>query len=122
MVHLAGPMGLKENKLYQAAYWKAFEDFFGKQNSAVVKAMMLAKNPTGFNEILRTANQLGSGRHYLIALNDRLAALAAVNPVMNPVIEALARLFNDVGQMPGVPFGGSLVAFARFVAFFEGSP
>jgi UDP-N-acetylmuramyl tripeptide synthase len=35
--------------------------------------MMLAKNPTGFNEILRTASRLGQGRHYLIALNDRLA-------------------------------------------------
>ncbi len=56
VVHLAGPMGLKDNKLYQAAYWKAFEDFFGKQNSAVVKAMMLAKNPkadTGTAEIDR---------------------------------------------------------------------
>src|SRR5437870_11762050 len=49
-------MGLKDNKLYQAAYWKAFEDFFGKQNSAVVKAMMLAKNPkadTGTSELDR---------------------------------------------------------------------
>jgi UDP-N-acetylmuramyl tripeptide synthase len=35
--------------------------------------MMLAKNPTGFNEILRTANELGQGRHYLIALNDGVA-------------------------------------------------
>src|SRR2546426_5988484 len=49
-------MGLKDNKMYQAAYWRAFEDFFGKQNSAVVKAMMLAKNPkadTGTSELDR---------------------------------------------------------------------
>jgi lipid II isoglutaminyl synthase (glutamine-hydrolysing) len=35
--------------------------------------MMLAKNPTGFNEILRGAGELAAGRHYLIALNDRVA-------------------------------------------------
>jgi UDP-N-acetylmuramyl tripeptide synthase len=35
--------------------------------------MMLAKNPTGFNEILREAGRLARGRHFLIGLNDRLA-------------------------------------------------
>jgi lipid II isoglutaminyl synthase (glutamine-hydrolysing) len=35
--------------------------------------MMLAKNPTGFNEILREAGRLAHGRHFLIGLNDRLA-------------------------------------------------
>jgi UDP-N-acetylmuramyl tripeptide synthase len=35
--------------------------------------MMLAKNPTGFNEILREAGRLAHGRHFLIGLNDRVA-------------------------------------------------
>jgi lipid II isoglutaminyl synthase (glutamine-hydrolysing) len=35
--------------------------------------LMLAKNPTGFNEILRSSAQLAQGRWYLIALNDRIA-------------------------------------------------
>ncbi|MBO0709580.1 MAG: DUF1727 domain-containing protein, partial [Candidatus Dormibacteraeota bacterium] len=35
--------------------------------------MLLAKNPTGFNESLRGAVELAGGRHHLIALNDRLA-------------------------------------------------
>ena len=35
--------------------------------------MMLAKNPTGFNEILREAGRLAQGRHFLIGLNDRVA-------------------------------------------------
>ena len=55
-MHVAGPLGLKNDKSYQAAYWKALEEFFGKQNSAVVKAMILAKNPradTGDGEIAR---------------------------------------------------------------------
>jgi UDP-N-acetylmuramyl tripeptide synthase len=35
--------------------------------------LMLAKNPTGFNEILREAGRLAQGRHFLIGLNDRVA-------------------------------------------------
>lgn len=35
--------------------------------------MLLAKNPTGFNESLRGAVELARGRHHLIALNDRVA-------------------------------------------------
>jgi UDP-N-acetylmuramyl tripeptide synthase len=35
--------------------------------------MMLAKNPTGFNEILREAGRLAHGRNFLIGLNDRVA-------------------------------------------------
>ena len=47
MVHIAGPMGVKDDERFQRAYWKAFEEFFGKQNAAVVKAMLLAKHPKG---------------------------------------------------------------------------
>jgi len=35
--------------------------------------MMLAKNPAGFNEVLRASRELGEGRCFLIAINDRLA-------------------------------------------------
>src|SRR5205807_828991 len=35
--------------------------------------LLLAKNPTGFNEVLRTAIQFGKARSFLIALNDRIA-------------------------------------------------
>ena len=42
-MHLAGPMGLRDDETFQKAYWKYFEEFFGKQNSAVVKAMLLGK-------------------------------------------------------------------------------
>ncbi|WP_434004982.1 MurT ligase domain-containing protein [Candidatus Dormibacter sp.] len=35
--------------------------------------LMLAKNPAGFNEILREAERLGGGRHFLLGLNDRIA-------------------------------------------------
>jgi UDP-N-acetylmuramyl tripeptide synthase len=35
--------------------------------------LLLAKNPTGFNEVLRTAIQFGKATSFLIALNDRIA-------------------------------------------------
>src|SRR5437879_11924606 len=35
--------------------------------------LLLAKNPTGFNEVLRTAIQFGHATSFLIALNDRIA-------------------------------------------------
>ena len=52
--------------------------------------MMLAKNPTGFNEILRSAQELGHGRHYLIALNDRLADGRDVSWIWDVDFELLA--------------------------------
>jgi lipid II isoglutaminyl synthase (glutamine-hydrolysing) len=52
--------------------------------------MMLAKNPTGFNEILRTAGELAQGRHYLVALNDRLADGRDVSWIWDVDFELLA--------------------------------
>jgi len=37
---------MKHNEAFEKAYWKTFEEFFGKQNSTVVKAMLLARNDT----------------------------------------------------------------------------
>src|SRR5258708_32737178 len=35
--------------------------------------LMLAKNPAGFNEVLRASRTLGGGRRFLVAGNDRIA-------------------------------------------------
>jgi UDP-N-acetylmuramyl tripeptide synthase len=35
--------------------------------------LLLAKNPTGFNSVVQDAIRLAHGRHFLIALNDRIA-------------------------------------------------
>jgi UDP-N-acetylmuramyl tripeptide synthase len=35
--------------------------------------LLLAKNPAGFNEVLRASRTLGQGRRYVIAVNDRIA-------------------------------------------------
>ena len=35
--------------------------------------LLLAKNPAGFNEVLRASRILGGGRRFLVAVNDRIA-------------------------------------------------
>src|SRR5205807_8819439 len=54
-----------------------FPPAFGRLEKVAVEgrpaALLLGKNPTGFNEVLRTAIQFGKGRYFLLALNDRIA-------------------------------------------------
>ena len=60
-----------------AAALKDFAPAFGRMERTVVDGhpavLLLAKNPTGFNEVLRTAIQFGKAKSFLIALNDRIA-------------------------------------------------
>ncbi len=51
--------------------------------------MMLAKNPTGFNEILRESER-AQGRHFLIGLNDRIADGRDVSWIWDVDFELLA--------------------------------
>jgi UDP-N-acetylmuramyl tripeptide synthase len=51
--------------------------------------IMLAKNPTGFNEILRES-QRANGRHFLIGLNDRIADGRDVSWIWDVDFEPLA--------------------------------
>ncbi|HZB98095.1 MAG TPA: DUF1727 domain-containing protein [Candidatus Sulfotelmatobacter sp.] len=55
----------------------SFRPKFGRQETLSLhgRAMrfMLAKNPAGFDEVLRTADALGRTRTYLIAINDGIA-------------------------------------------------
>jgi UDP-N-acetylmuramyl tripeptide synthase len=54
-----------------------FKPVFGRGESIQVEGRMLrlllAKNPTGFNEVLRTLFSDGTSRHVLFVLNDRIA-------------------------------------------------
>jgi lipid II isoglutaminyl synthase (glutamine-hydrolysing) len=51
--------------------------------------MMLAKNPTGFNELLRESER-ARGRHFLIGLNDRIADGRDVSWIWDVDFELLA--------------------------------
>ena len=54
-----------------------FRAAFGRQERIEVRGrllnLVLSKNPTGFNETLRTAVDLAKGKYFLIGLNDRIA-------------------------------------------------
>jgi lipid II isoglutaminyl synthase (glutamine-hydrolysing) len=60
-----------------AAALRDFTPAFGRMERVVIDGrpavLLLAKNPTGFNEVLRTAIRFGRGSSFLIALNDRIA-------------------------------------------------
>jgi len=60
-----------------AAALSDFTPAFGRMERVEVDkraaVLLLAKNPTGFNEVLRTAIAFGHGRSFLLALNDRIA-------------------------------------------------
>ena len=62
--------------------------------------LLLAKNPTGLNEVLRTlvssANEGGERRHVLLALNDHAADGEDVSWIWDAGIERLASLAADV--------------------------
>src|SRR6202022_462335 len=60
-----------------AASLRDFTPAFGRMERTAIDGraavLLLAKNPTGFNEVLRTAIQFGKASSFLIALNDRIA-------------------------------------------------
>ena len=63
--------------LYIAKRLKDVAAAFGRQERFEAQGrhftILLAKNPTGFNSVLRDSVELAQGKRYLIALNDRIA-------------------------------------------------
>jgi UDP-N-acetylmuramyl tripeptide synthase len=60
-----------------SAALRTFRPAFGRLERVDVDGrilhLMLAKNPAGFNEVLRASRVLGGGRRFLVAVNDRIA-------------------------------------------------
>jgi len=56
---------------------RTFTPAFGRMEKTTINGrdaiLLLAKNPTGFNEVLRTSIEFGTATSFLIALNDRIA-------------------------------------------------
>jgi lipid II isoglutaminyl synthase (glutamine-hydrolysing) len=78
-----------------AAALRDFTPAFGRMERIVIDGrpavLLLAKNPTGFNEVLRTAIQFGQGHSFLIALNDRIADGQDVSWIWDVDFEQLTR-------------------------------
>ncbi|MDQ6711504.1 MAG: MurT ligase domain-containing protein [Candidatus Dormibacteraeota bacterium] len=74
---MAGARAMGVSLTKSGAALHDFTPAFGRMEKAVVSGrdaiLLLAKNPTGFNEVLRTSIEFGHARSFLIALNDRIA-------------------------------------------------
>jgi lipid II isoglutaminyl synthase (glutamine-hydrolysing) len=88
---VGGALGLQPE--YMAEQLRSAAAAFGRQERFERDGrrftMMLAKNPTGFNEILRESER-ASGRHFLIGLNDRIADGRDVSWIWDVDFERLA--------------------------------
>jgi UDP-N-acetylmuramyl tripeptide synthase len=78
-----------------AAGINRFRARFGRQETLRLHdrtmRFLLAKNPAGFDEVLRTADELGHATTYLIAINDRVADGRDVSWLWDVDFERLAR-------------------------------
>src|SRR3989440_9455258 len=74
---LAAAKALEVPLAKSAVALRDFTPAFGRMERTVIDdrpaILLLAKNPTGFNEVLRTAIAFGEGHTFLLALNDRIA-------------------------------------------------
>jgi UDP-N-acetylmuramyl tripeptide synthase len=88
---VGGALGLQPE--YMAERLRSAAAAFGRQERFEREGrrftMMLAKNPTGFNEILRESER-AQGRHFLIGLNDRIADGRDVSWIWDVDFERLA--------------------------------
>jgi lipid II isoglutaminyl synthase (glutamine-hydrolysing) len=88
---VGGALGLQPD--YMAERLRSAAAAFGRQERFEREGrrftMMLAKNPTGFNEILRESER-AHGRHFLIGLNDRIADGRDVSWIWDVDFEGLA--------------------------------
>ena len=86
-------LGLKPE--YMAERLKTVAAAFGRQErfNAAGRSftILLAKNPTGFNSVLRDSIELGRGKRYLVALNDRIADGTDVSWIWDVDFELLRR-------------------------------
>ena len=76
-------------------------------------------------ELDSQCQQLSSkGGDYLQQAMAQSRALTLLNPVVNPLISALAKALNTVGTQQGAelsPFGPTVAGLGGTVTFFEGS-
>jgi len=67
---------VKNDKSFQAAYWKAFNDFFGPTNAPVIKAMLIARHvkvDTGTADVDRVCFGLRETMSWLAEAIERKA-------------------------------------------------
>jgi lipid II isoglutaminyl synthase (glutamine-hydrolysing) len=97
---LAAAAALQVPLAKSAAALRDFVPAFGRMERTVVEGrpavLLLAKNPTGFNEVLRTAIQFGKAKSFLIALNDRIADGQDVSWIWDVNFEQLTEVARHI--------------------------
>jgi lipid II isoglutaminyl synthase (glutamine-hydrolysing) len=97
---LAAAKALNVPVAKSAAALRDFTPAFGRMERTVIDdrpaILLLAKNPTGFNEVLRTAIQFGKAHSFLIALNDRIADGQDVSWIWDVDFEQLKRAARHI--------------------------
>lgn len=91
----ARTLGISQNTIDQAL--KNFDPAFGRQEKIEVNdkkiQIFLSKNPTGFNESLRTVSK---GKSLLLVLNDRIPDGRDVSWIWDVDFENLIKNFNSI--------------------------
>src|SRR5438309_2783326 len=97
---LAAAKAMRVPLAKSAAALSDFTPAFGRMERTVIEGrpavLLLAKNPTGFNEVLRTAIQFGTARSFLIALNDRIADGQDVSWIWDVDFEQLSEVARHI--------------------------
>ncbi len=96
-VLIARQIGVDEKIIKNALH--SFKPAFGRQEKLRFRSkniqIFLSKNPTSFNESLRTINEMGA-RNILIALNDRIPDGRDVSWIWDVDTEEYIKNFNSV--------------------------
>jgi UDP-N-acetylmuramyl tripeptide synthase len=91
---------------------------FGRQERLALDGrtltILLAKNPAGFNAVLRDSIDLAHGRHFLVAINDRIADGRDVSWLWDVDFEILAGRARTV-----IPSGGRAADMAVRLKYAE---
>ena len=105
-MHLASRLGVKNDKSFQTAYWKAFNDFFGPTNAPVIKAMLIARHvkvDTGNADLDRVCFGLRETMSWLaeaielaeLAKRSKVLAVVGTQATASPEVELVRKIVAD---------------------------
>ena len=91
MSHIATKVGARDDREFQAAYWRTFEAYFGTQNARVIKATLLAKveqGDTGESELDRVCYGLRQTMGWLAEAIEKKALADSRKSERSPLTPA----------------------------------
>ena len=92
--------------------------------AAGVKELSAAVSPAVSQFTAQCAANAAEGGKFFGGLNDAVTPAAAINPHLNPLLEAFAQIVEGLGKQFGpslAPFGPAVVSLGADIRFFKGS-